>query len=560
MPKFTLDGKEIEFKDGQTIIEAAKDQGIDIPHFCWHPELSVSGNCRMCLVEVEKMPKLVIACATNAADGMVVNVNSQRALDARQAVMEFILINHPLDCPICDEAGECKLQDYTYQHSIGESRFVEEKVSKGKRTLLGPHVMFDGERCISCSRCIRFCDEIAGQNQITFVQRGDRVTIEPYPGKQMDNPYSLCTTDICPVGALTNVDFRFKARVWDMSSTKSVCQGCARGCNIEIWVRNNEILRLTPRYNGDVNSHWMCDDGRLNTFKFVNEDNRIDGPKIRKDGELVSTGWDEVFALTASELKTFNKDEIAFVGSAFATCEDNYILVKFAKQLGIKNIGFPEHVITGSGDDILIREDKTPNAQGASLVGVKPAKGGYSFEGIINGMRSGKIKALYVIDEDIAALNTEYEELLSKLNLLIVHSSNLNKTTALADIIFPSAVYAEKNGSIVNFQGRVQRIRPAVTTVDMDRSLDGMTMSRLDKFGTKFDKWSSRKKVDARSGWKIISVLANTLGGKMKYQMAEDVFNEIANSVDEFKGLDYDVIGDLGAMLSLKETQQAVKV
>ncbi len=560
MPKFTLDGKEIEFKQGQTIIEAARDHGIEIPHFCWHPELSVTGNCRMCLVEVEKMPKLVIACATNAAEGMVVNVNSQKALDARHAVMEFILINHPLDCPICDEAGECKLQDYSYDHSIGESRFVEEKVSKGKRTLLGPRVMFDGERCISCSRCIRFCDEIAGQNQITFVQRGDRVTIEPYPGKQMDNPYSLCTTDICPVGALTNNDFRFKARVWDMSSTKSICQGCARGCNIEIWVRNNEILRLTPRYNKEVNSHWMCDDGRLNTFKFVNDKNRINGPKIRKDGILVDSGWDETFSLVVSELKSIHKDEIAFIGSGFTTCEDNFLLVKLAKQLGVKNIGFAEHINPGSGDEILIREDKAPNALGAELIGVKPVKGGYSFEGIINGIRQGKIKALYVIDEDIAALDPEYEKLLSKLNLLIVHSSNENKTTPFADIIFPSAAYAEKNGTIVNFQGRVQRLRPAVATIDMDRSLDGMTMSRLDKFGTKYDKWSSGKKVDARTGWKILSFITLSLGGKIKYQIAEDVFNEIAESIEAFKDLDYDVIGDSGAMLKIEVTQKIEKV
>jgi NADH-quinone oxidoreductase subunit G len=202
MPKIIVDGKELEFKQGQTIIEAAKDHGIDVPHFCWHPKLSVSGNCRVCLVEVEKMPKLVIACSTVAAEGMVVHTASDKALAARNAVMEFILINHPLDCPICDEAGECKLQDYAYQHSNGESRFVETKNHKDKRVELGPNVMFDGERCISCSRCIRFCDEIAKDPELTFVQRGDRVTITTFPGQQLDNPYSMNVVDICPVGAL----------------------------------------------------------------------------------------------------------------------------------------------------------------------------------------------------------------------------------------------------------------------------------------------------------------------------------------------------------------------
>jgi len=307
MPKILIDEKEIEFKPGQTIIEAARDHGIEIPHFCWHPKLSVSGNCRVCLVEVEKMPKLMIACSTIASEGMIVHTQSEKTLEARNAVMEFILINHPLDCPICDEAGECKLQDYAYSHGEGESRFTEEKNHKQKHVQLGPHVMFDGERCISCSRCIRFCDEIAKDPELTFVQRGDSVTITTFPGEELDNPYSMNVIDICPVGALTSIDFRFKARVWDMSATKSICTGCARGCNIDIWVRNNEILRLTPRHNEEVNSYWMCDYGRLNTFKNVNVDDRVDCPQLRRDGKLVKVGWDEIYAEAASRIKSLRK-------------------------------------------------------------------------------------------------------------------------------------------------------------------------------------------------------------------------------------------------------------
>ncbi|MDH7606065.1 MAG: 2Fe-2S iron-sulfur cluster-binding protein, partial [Melioribacter sp.] len=191
MPKIIVDGQEIEFKPGQTIIEAARDAKIDIPHFCWHPKLSVSGNCRVCLVEVEQMPKLVISCATLASEGMVVHTKSPRALEARNAVMEFLLINHPLDCPICDEAGECKLQEYAYAHGKGESRFEEMKIRKEKRVQLGPYIKFDAERCISCSRCIRFTDEIAKSHQLTFIKRGDRVTITTFPGESFDNPYTL---------------------------------------------------------------------------------------------------------------------------------------------------------------------------------------------------------------------------------------------------------------------------------------------------------------------------------------------------------------------------------
>ncbi|MGE5354172.1 MAG: 2Fe-2S iron-sulfur cluster-binding protein, partial [Acidobacteriota bacterium] len=194
MPKITINGKEIEFKAGQTVIEVATKNGITVPHFCWHPALSVSGNCRMCLVEIEKMPKLAIACSTLAADGMVVNVDSDKAISARNAVMEFMLINHPLDCPVCDKAGECKLQDYAYKYGSGESRFEEEKSHNKKRVELGPFVMFDAERCVSCSRCIRFCDEIAGDKELTFTKRGDRVTVSTYPGESLDNPYSLNTT------------------------------------------------------------------------------------------------------------------------------------------------------------------------------------------------------------------------------------------------------------------------------------------------------------------------------------------------------------------------------
>ncbi|NUN10828.1 MAG: (2Fe-2S)-binding protein [Ignavibacteriaceae bacterium] len=550
MSSFILDGKQIEFKQGQTIIQAAADHGIDIPHFCWHPSLSISGNCRVCLVEVERMPKLVIACSTLAAEGMVVHTNSEKTLAARNAVMEFILINHPLDCPICDEAGECKLQDYAYQHSVGESRFTEEKMHKDKRVELGPHVMFDGERCISCSRCIRFCDEIAGEPQLTFVQRGDRVTIVTYPGKELDNPYSLNVTDICPVGALTNRDFRFKARVWDMSSTKSVCSGCARGCNTDIWVRSNEILRLTPRHNEEVNSYWMCDEGRLNTFKHVNSESRVSGPQIKRDGKLNKSNWDEAYAAAFGELKSYTKDEIAFIGSAASTCEDNYILAKFAKTvIGAKHIDFPRHIKAGDQDNILIREDKTPNALGAELAGIRPAADGLTFHAIMKAVDEGRIKALYVVEEDLVGLNPAYKETLRKLELLIVHASNYNETTELANIIFPAATYAEKNGTWVNFQGRIQRIRPAVTTIEGDRSLDNLAMSRLDKFGTEFDRWGNVKKMDARPVWKIISGLANTQSGKFRYSTSEDVFNELVKSVPDFSGLDYDVIGEKGAAL-----------
>lgn len=549
MPKFVLDGKEIEFKPGQTIIQAAEEAGIEIPHFCWHPSLSVSGNCRVCLVEVEKMPKLVIACSTLAAEGMVVNSQSEKTLAARSAVMEFILINHPLDCPICDEAGECKLQDYTYKHSKGESRFTETKGHKEKRVALGPHVMFDGERCISCSRCIRFCDEIVKEPQLTFVKRGDKVTIVTFPGKELDNQYSLNVTDICPVGALTNRDFRFQSRVWDMSATKTICSGCSNGCNTEMWVRNNTILRLTPRQNDEVNSFWMCDNGRLNTFKHVNAEDRVDGPHVRRHGALTKVTWDEAFSAAVSELKGFAKDEVAYLGSAFATCEDNYMLVKLAHTLnGTKNIDFLNHKVPGSGDNLLIKEDKSPNALGAEIVGVRSSANN-SIESIITNLKAGRIRALYVLEDDVLALHPELEENIAKLDLLVVHAVNYNKLTNYANIVFPAASYAEKHGTWVNEAGRIQRIRPAVMVTEADRSLDGMSMSRLDKFGTEYDRWGKAVKQDARSSWRILGGLLKAFGHKPKAQMAEEVFNEMAEHIPALKDVDYDIIGEKGVLL-----------
>jgi len=558
MVKITIDGKQYEVENNLTIIQAAKQNGIHIPHFCWHPHLSVSGNCRVCLVEVEKMPKLVIACATQVAEGMVVQTNSERVMKARNAVLEFILINHPLDCPICDEAGECKLQDYAYKYSVGQSRFEFEKVRKPKRVELGPNVMLDTERCIMCSRCIRFCDEIAKKPQLTFTQRGDHVELTTFPGEQLDNPYSMNVIELCPVGALTSRDFRFKARVWDMSSTDTVCVGCARGCNMKMWVRNNEVLRLTPRNNPAVNDYWMCDYGRLKTFKHVNAVNRIKAPMVRKEGRLVEVGWDEAIAKVGFELKNFKKNEIAALGSAYSTNEDNYLLTKLMNHLGVKRIDFVPHIKKGEQDDFLIREDKTPNSVGTREVGVRPESAEFGFASILNEIRAGNIKALYVIDDDIASDPVIVEALL-KLDFLVVHASNDNELTKLADVVLASSTYAEKYGTFTNFQGRVQRNKPAISTLEHDRILDGMALSRLDKFGAPNDRWTAGLKRDTRASWRILNSIAAVMGAKWKYNSCEDVFNEIASTIPSFKGLSYIKIGTGGAMLTKNKETVTVK-
>ena len=552
MVTITVDGRTLQTEDGRTIIEAARDHGIDIPHFCWHPKLSMSGNCRMCLVEVEKLPKLVIACGTKVVEGMVVRTSTPRVLNAREAVMEFLLINHPLDCPICDEAGECKLQDYAYKHSVGYSRFTEDKVHKPKRVELGPHVMLDTERCIMCSRCVRFCAEIAQAPQLAFTQRGDHVELTTFPGQQLDNPYAMNTIDICPVGALTSREFRFRARVWEMSATDTICPGCARGCSMFSWVRNNEILRQTPRYNPEVNEYWMCDKGRLETYKAVNAETRIKAPVVKTEGEYTELAWDEAIARVASEFRVYRKAEIAVFGSAFATNEDNYLLQKFARDvLGTKHIVVIPHVVPGDEDALLIRADKTPNWRGAAALGMTdPA----NLPQILQAMREGAIKAAYVMEDNVAA-DPAIASALSRLDFLVVQATNENETTRLADVILPAAAFAERHGTFTNFQGRVQRIRPSVATLDQDRASDGLAMSRLDRFGTSFDRWGRGVKRDARPSWKIIAGIASVMGMKYRYTTAEDVFAELASTVEAFKGLTYRSIGNRGQVLAAPREQ-----
>jgi len=557
MAKITIDGKELEVDPKLTIIQAAAQNGIHIPHFCWHPKLSISGNCRICLVEVEKIPKLVISCATQVAEGMVVSTKSEKVVKARNSVMEFLLINHPLDCPICDEAGECKLQNYAYKYGVGTSRFQEDKVHKPKRVELGPHVLLDVERCILCSRCIRFSEEIAHQSVLTFAERSTHVVLTTFPGTQLDNPYSMNVVDICPVGALTSRDFRFKARVWEMSSTESICVGCARGCNTYVWVRNNEILRLTPRKNEEVNSYWMCDEGRVNSFKSVASEKRLNGPLIRKDGIKVPVGWDEAISKVVTELHTYRKHEIAGIASAYATNEDNYIFARFIKDvIGSKNIGVLSHIQSGSEDDLLIRADKTPNSTGVLSAGAAGESGAIGIDHILKGISEGAIKVLYVLEDDIAA-DPKIAEVLKNLEILIVHSSVRNETTARADIVLSASTFAEKHGTMTNFNGRVQRLQPAVAMIEQERALDGMAMSRWDKFAAQNDSWGKGIKRDARSSWRIIAAIASAMGSKMKYSNAEEIFKEMAERIPAFKGLSYSKIGSRGMVL--KEIKTAAQ-
>jgi NADH-quinone oxidoreductase subunit G len=548
LPKLIIDNKDVEFTQGQTVIEAARASGVKIPHFCWHPGLSVSGNCRICLVEIEKLPKLAIACSTTATDGMVVHTKSEKVLSAQNSVMEFLLINHPLDCPICDEAGECKLQDYAFKFSIGMSRFDEEKNHKDKRVSLGPNVMFDQERCISCSRCIRFCEEVAKEPQLTFVQRGEKVTIKTFPGKELDNPYSMNVVEICPVGALTSKSFRFRSRVWDMSFTDSICPGCSRGCNSIMGVRQNEILRIEPRENSEVNNWWLCDWGRLNTIKNLSDEKvRMNLPKIKPEElpsgkeKLIEVGWEEAVSKSVS-LLTGKGNNILFLASPFSTLEDNYTLKKFAHEVFKCNeLFYLPNIDESFGDDILRKSDKTSNSTGLKALGIQPVT-----ESILDKIQTGKYKTIYVLNDNIERVS-EVANLISKFEGKIFHLNKKNKFAETnADVIFSESSYSEINGTFMNFQGRIQRIRPAIATLEQERLFGEYSFSRLDKFGSANDRWTKDNRCNARPTWKILKQIAMAFGKNFKFENSEEVFSEMCNIEFGLKDMDYEKIGSKG--------------
>ncbi len=340
-----IDGREIAVPKGTNMIEAARLLGIEVPHFCYHPKLTVAGNCRMCLVEmgtpavdpatkqpvmdpatgkpqIRWMPKPTIACFTNASPGLHIRTNTPLVKGCREGVMEFLLINHPLDCPICDQAGECKLQEQATGYGRGTSRFVEQKNVKPKRTALGPRVTLDDERCILCSRCIRFCKEIAQDDVLGFVDRGSYSTLTCYPGRKLENNYSLNTVDICPVGALTSTDFRFKMRVWFLKTAASICTESSVGANTEVWSREGVIYRITPRRNDEVNDAWMADSGRM-LYKQVAAENRLTACSV--EGRPAEP---EVAAKTA--LGLLRAGGVAIVGSGRSSVEEQYLTRKLA--------------------------------------------------------------------------------------------------------------------------------------------------------------------------------------------------------------------------------------
>lgn len=552
-----VDGREIEvpktMPDWQgrpaptTMLQACQLAGAEVPHYCYHPKLPIAGNCRMCLVEFgtpmvgpdrkpvlneDGSPKIArsvlpyepgtprgaIACATPISPGMELYPGSAATKQMREAVLESLLINHPLDCPICDQAGECKLQEYSVEHGRAESRFVETKVHKPKQVDLGPRIMLDDERCILCSRCVRFTKDLVGDDALGFVNRGSHNTLAAFPGRSFDNNYTLNTVDLCPVGALTSKDFRFKMRVWFLKETKSVCASCARGCNILVGSREGTIHRFEPRENDAVNSSWMCDDGRLN-HKWVGRADRLREVRARvAGGPQQLSNWPAVLKQIASTLASAAKGSTAIIASARQTNEELHLVKKLAGRLGAMTDSVPRE---GEGDKFLVLADKNPNSQGAIATGVAGAVLGASLAKIKEGIVRGTIQNLIVLGEDVVEAGIP-EEALAKLGLFVVFDLLPNRTTELAQYLLPGCAHLEKRGTFTNGHGRVQKFMKAVEAPG-----------------------------ESRPEWEVLAELLRLVGGEHVPATIEALFNQMARETPAFAGLAWAGLGDTGASAKL---------
>jgi NADH-quinone oxidoreductase subunit G len=517
VPTLSIDGRTVSVADGTTVIQAAEQVGIFVPRYCYHPALSIAGNCRICLVEVEKLPKLQIACNTPVTEGMVIHTKSGKAESGRRAVLEFLLANHPLDCPVCDQSGECDLQNFYLNFGLYDPRFREQKVKKRKAVPLGPHVMLDQERCILCSRCVRFTDEITHTGEFGIFNRGDRAELAIYPGMELNNRYSANVVDICPVGALTERDFRFKARVWYLSSAPTVCNGCSQGCNIDLHYLldrphlndGNRVVRVKPRYNPDVNRWWICDEGRYG-FGWIDR-GRLDA--VRSHDRAGAVDWDQALTAIATELSQPGA-RIGVIASPQLTNEELFLVREiFQGGLGAQvSVGVAQE--PGNCDDFLMKADKNPNTLGANLLGFgAPTR-------IVDDALAGNIDVLWVMGRDLAKLFGEdiARRLSECVRLLVFSGPNENATLPLAHWVLPTAAYVEKDGTFVNCHGRVQRI------------------------GRAFPPFKN-----SREDWRILLDLAGRLGQARDWSGPEQIFLALAHALPVFEGLSYETIGAQGA-------------
>jgi NADH-quinone oxidoreductase subunit G len=489
MARVTVDGKVVEVPNDANALEACRAAGVEVPHFCYHPRLSIVGQCRMCMVEVEGVPKIQASCTVPVRDGMVIKASTEKALAARNATMEFLLINHPLDCPICDQAGECKLQDNAFGAGLPVSRTSEPRrqFPGYDRTPIGPHVIADMTRCIQCTRCIRFCEEITETGELTFIERGGHTIVWTHEGKALDNDLSACAADVCPVGALTTKEFRFRKRVWWLDKTRSVCDGCEIGCNISVEHRDRVVYRFLPRVAPAVNDFWMCDYGRfraeeLNRQDFLKPEIRVAGSDARKQ-----TNWGEALdAVKVAIDRTLGEEKrekiaskVLFIGSAHLTTEEAWLLASLCKEpLKVNAPEFivdegPRRRVRNKVDGWIYGTEAAPNSRGAEAAGLKRTKeGDGSAFSLFLSKKSSPPAVLYIADASFTekANDPTFVSLLRRASVLIVHARTRNALTDAADIVLPVAPLSGKEGTFVNAKGLVQRVDVAIVSPPVVRT------------------------------------------------------------------------------------------
>ena len=524
MAKFKIDDREFEAPVGTNVLQFALDHGIEVPYYCYHPGLSVAGNCRMCIVKVMSGPRpaLMSSCTIPVTEGLVVDTKSADVKKARESVLEFQLINHPLDCPVCDRAGECWLQDYSFAHGKDHSRFKEAKVQKHTKDL-GPLIKIWGNRCIVCTRCVRFCQEVTGTSELTVVNRGDRSVIDVFPGIPIDNPMSLNVVDICPVGALISKDFLYTARVWHLDGADSVCATCSRGCNLRVDVLEDEVKRLVPRRNDPVNGHWMCDEGRLN-YKYAREPKRL--REFRRAGEDGrKSSFTGVMASLAERLQEVKRSGGAVVGvcSAWMTNEELWLFKKLVVDgLGAKAVGClvkPDGPSWKAQNGFRIEADRNPNRRGVeAILGKDVLVDGV--EKVIRVFKHQEVALAYVANGIPGFAGPSYlVEALRSAKTSVLQDIHDGPLAAAAQVVLPGATPFEKDGTFVNVDGRVQRLRTA-----------------CDPPG------------QATRDIEIYQALLRGLGAADPVVSAEGVFRKVAEEVPAFSGMTYRQIGTQGAM------------
>jgi len=459
----TVDGIALEAREAEPLLQAMLNAGLDIPHYCYHPKLTIDGSCRLCQVRIEGVPKLQISCNTPVRDGMVVHVSDPEVALARRGVEELLLLNHPLDCPICDKAGECWLQNYAMRFGSRFARTRDPRRKEEKRIDIGERMLLDQERCILCRRCVRFCREISKTGELHVFHLGNRSVLDVYD-RRLDNDYSMCTADICPVGALETKDFHHKIRAWFLEETASVCPSCSNGCNVMLCTHKNRIWRLIPRRNDEVNETWMCDSGRLN-YGFVMDSTRLRTARVAGAEGLADVDWALAIERTAKELDAFRKNyggkRLAAVLSPHLTNEENYRFGELMRTLGVERCAMA--VRRGKSDDFLIKPEKAANARGARELGLVAGADDGLGE-LLRACEADEIKGLYLCSDDLFEVlgPDRAGAVLDRLELVIAHNLTPRPELARAAVIFPTTTFAEKDGTFTNHAGRVQRIRKAL--------------------------------------------------------------------------------------------------